>query len=109
MFSLRSRTDKGSWPLARALERIVSRDSFGSAFRRVWFKAIRLLDVVIWLRIPSRDSLAGAILQIWTRRGCVAVSADGSEEALMDHDVWLRHRVAYVMTSCSTYTFLHCD
>jgi hypothetical protein len=51
-----SNTASGSWPPARALERMVSRDSFGMAFRRVWLRTAALFAMVIWLKMLSSET-----------------------------------------------------
>lgn len=61
VFCRMSSTDKGSWPLAKGLDRIVSLDSLGRPFFRVWFRAPRLFVVVISLRMRSSERESGAM------------------------------------------------
>jgi hypothetical protein len=67
VFCLISNTASGSWPPARALEKMVSRDSFGMAFLRVWLRAATLFAMVIWLIMLSSetDVSIGAIVVDW--------------------------------------------
>lgn len=51
---LASKTDKGSWPFDNVLAKIMSLTSLGAKFRKVWFSATGLFDVVIWLKSVSR-------------------------------------------------------
>lgn len=67
VFCLMSSTPSGSCPPARALERMVSRDSFGMVLRRLWLSVTALVAVVIWLIILSSetDPSPGAMVTSW--------------------------------------------